>query len=72
MELATNPNIVNKHFFEPYTTLESLTKMVITNLPCFIGLYKFCVKFNFHKFIQKLHEFCVIVNMNDICTYSIF
>jgi hypothetical protein len=34
----------------------------------FIGLYKFCVKFNFHKFIQQSYEFHVMVNMKDICT----
>jgi hypothetical protein len=44
----------------------------ITNLLNFIGSYKFCVKFSFHKFVQKSHEFCIMVNMNDICTYSIF
>ncbi len=38
----------------------------------FIGLYKICANFGFHKFIQKLHEFYVMVNMNDIYTYSIF
>jgi len=43
----------------------------ITNLLGFISLYKFCAKFIFHMFIQKLHEFYVIVNMNDICMYSI-
>jgi hypothetical protein len=25
----------------------------ITNLQNFIGLYKFCAKFDFHEFIQK-------------------
>ncbi len=24
-----------------------------------------------YKFVQKLHEFHVMVNINDICTYSI-
>jgi Fe-S oxidoreductase len=43
----------------------------ITNLLGFISLYKFCVKSNLHRFIQKSHEFHVMVNMNDICTYSI-
>lgn len=43
----------------------------ITNLQAFIGLYKIRAKFDFHKFVQKSHEFCVMVNMNDICTYSI-
>jgi hypothetical protein len=47
-------------------------KTYITNLPNFIGLYKFCLKYDFHKFLQKLHEFYVMVNMNNICTYSIF
>jgi len=43
----------------------------ITNLPSFIDSYKFCVKPNFHRFVQKSYELCVMVNMNDICTYSI-
>jgi len=25
------------------------------NLPNFIGLYKFCLKYGFHKSLQKLH-----------------
>ncbi len=37
-----------------------------------LGLYKFCAKFGFHRFVQKLHELCVMDNMNDICTYSLF
>jgi hypothetical protein len=37
----------------------------------FIGLYRFYVKSDFHRFIQKSHEFDVMVNLNDICTYSI-
>ncbi len=44
----------------------------ITNLPSFISSYKFYVKFNFHKYIQKLYEFHVMVNMNNIYMYSIF
>jgi len=32
----------------------------ITNLSSFKSLYKFCVKFDLHKLIQKLHEFFVI------------
>jgi hypothetical protein len=43
----------------------------IKNLQSFIGLYKFCAKSDFHEFIQKLHEFHVMVNTNDIFTYSI-
>jgi hypothetical protein len=43
----------------------------ITNLLGFIGSYNFRAKFGFHKFIQKLHEFHAMVNMNDICVYSI-
>jgi len=43
----------------------------ITNLQGFIGPYKFYAKFDFHKFVQKSHEFCVMVNVNDICMYSI-
>jgi hypothetical protein len=42
-----------------------------TNLSSFIGLYKFYAKFDFHGSVQKLHEFHVMVNMNDIRTYSI-
>jgi hypothetical protein len=45
---------------------------VITNLLDFIGSYKFYAKFDFHGFIQKLREFHVMVNMNDVCMYSIF
>jgi len=44
----------------------------ITNSPIFIGSCKFCVKSDFHKYIQKLHEFHVMVNMNNIYMYSIF
>ncbi len=29
----------------------------ITNLLSFIGLYKFCVKFDFHKFVQKSFKY---------------
>ncbi len=43
----------------------------VTNLLGFINSYKLCAKFDFHKFVQKLHELCVMVNMNDIRTYSI-
>jgi len=32
----------------------------ITNLSSFKSLYKFCVKFDFHTFVQKLHDFFVI------------
>jgi hypothetical protein len=44
----------------------------IINLLGFIGSSNFCVKFSFFKFVQKSHKFHVMVNMNDICTYSIF
>ncbi len=37
----------------------------------FISSYKFCTKVGFHKFVQKLYEFCVMVNMNNMFTYSI-
>jgi len=47
-------------------------EVYITNLQGFIGLYKFRAKSHFHKFVQKLHEFHVMVNMNDIYTYFIF
>jgi hypothetical protein len=43
----------------------------ITNLPGFIGSYKLCVKFDFHRFVQKSYEFHAIVNINNIFTYSI-
>jgi hypothetical protein len=36
-----------------------------------IGSYKFHAKSSFYRFVQKLHEFQVMVNMNDIYTYSI-
>ncbi len=45
---------------------------VITNLLDFIGSYKFYAKSGFRRFVQKLHEFHVMVNMNDVCMYSIF
>ncbi len=44
----------------------------IINLLGFIGLYKFCEKSNFPRFVQKSHKFRVLVNMNDMCTLSIF
>ncbi len=44
---------------------------IITNLLGFIGLYKFHAKSGFHRFVQKSHGFHVMVNMNDICIYSI-
>ncbi len=37
----------------------------------FTSSYKFCAKSCFQRFVQKLHEFCVMVNMNDIYMYSI-
>jgi len=43
----------------------------ITNLLGFIDSYKFHVKFDFHRFIQILHEFHATVNVNHICMYSI-
>jgi len=55
----------------------------ITNLPSFtclynvmrklifISSYKFCTNVSVHKFAQKLYEFCVMVNMNIMFTYSI-
>ncbi len=43
----------------------------ITNLLGFIRFYKFYVKSSFHRFEPKSHEFHVMVNINDICTYSI-
>jgi hypothetical protein len=32
----------------------------ITNLLSFKSLYKFCVRFDFHGFVQRSHEFFVI------------
>ncbi len=32
-------------------------KIIVTNIPSFIGSYKFHAKSNFHRFIQKLHSF---------------
>ncbi len=43
----------------------------ITNLLNFIGLYKFCAKSGFHRFKQHSHEFCAMVNMNDIFMYLV-
>ncbi len=51
-------------------TLKFSKPNYVTNLLS-INSYKFCTKFDFHKFVQKLHELCAMVNMNDICTYSI-
>jgi len=48
--------------------LEFFFSRNIINLLGFIGLYKFCVKSNFPRFIQKSHKFRVMVNMNDMCT----
>ncbi len=36
------------------------------NLLGYIGSHKFCMKSNFHNFVQKLHELHVMINMNDI------
>ncbi len=44
-------------------------KLNITNLPNFTSSNKFCAKSNFHMFVQKSHEFYVMVNMNDICSF---
>jgi len=52
--------------------LLEFSSTIIINLLGFVGSYKFCVKFDFHRFIQKLHEFSVMVDMNDICMSSIF
>jgi len=41
----------------------------------FIRLHRFVhffTKSGFHRFVKKLHKFCVMVNMNDINMYSIF
>jgi hypothetical protein len=35
---------------------ELFVQHCITNLLCFIGSYKFCVKSNFHSFVQKSHN----------------
>jgi len=35
----------------------------IINLLDFIGSYKFHVKSSFHNFVQRLHEFCVMLSM---------
>lgn len=49
--------------------LKTYLFILITNLPCFIGSYTFCVKFSFNKFVQESYKFCVMVNMDDICMY---
>jgi hypothetical protein len=51
---------------------QKLLCVEITNLLSLIGSYKFRAKFGFHKFVQKSHKFHAMVNMNDICMYSIF
>jgi hypothetical protein len=62
--------IFQMHFLSCSPKYHISSHIFITNLPCFIGLYKFCVKLGFHKFVQKLHEFYVVVNIKDICMYS--
>ncbi len=54
-----------------HETYKFVMRPNITNLPGFIGLYKFHAQSNFHRFTQKLQKFHVMVNMNDICRYSI-
>jgi hypothetical protein len=51
---------------------QPIKKRYITNLQCFIGSYKFCAKFSFDRFIQKSHEFHVVINMNKLCMYWIY
>jgi len=60
--------VKNAHYGVP--NLEE-NRNYITNLLSFIGLYKFCAKFGIHRFRQQLHEFCVMVNMNDISMYLV-
>jgi hypothetical protein len=50
------------HLQYPFSSLDNN----ITNLLGFIVSYKFYANFDFHWFIQKLHEFHTMVNMNDI------
>jgi hypothetical protein len=61
--LLVNKDIILKSIYN------SGQRTFITNLSSFIGLYKFCAKFDFHRFIQESCEFHVMVNINDICTY---
>jgi hypothetical protein len=42
----------------------------ITKFSSLLGLYKFCTKFNFHRFVQISHEFYLIANMNNTFIYS--
>ncbi len=63
--LSINKDIILKSIYN------SGQKTFITNLSSFIGFHKFCAKFDFHRFLQESHEFHVMVNINDICTYSI-
>ncbi len=58
------------HIHIPYYVNLFIICFLITNLPGFIGLCKFCPKSGFHNFLQKSHEFHVIMNVNDICIYS--
>jgi hypothetical protein len=65
---GTMNKVRNAHYGVP--NLEEIWDY-ITNLLNFIGLYKFCVKYVFHRFEWQLHELCVMINMNDICMYSV-
>jgi hypothetical protein len=44
----------------------------ITKISSLLGLYKFCTKFNFHRFVRISHEFYLVVNMNNTFIYSIY
>jgi hypothetical protein len=45
-------------------------KYFITKISSLLGLYKFCAKFNFHRFVRISHEFYLVVNMNNTFIYS--
>jgi hypothetical protein len=69
----TFSNEIRKKFFKKKSYYQKYSQILhITNLLSFIGFYKFHAKSSFHRFIQKLHKFYVVINMNDIHTYSIF
>ncbi len=48
-------------FFAPWEFHFAPWGIDITNLPSFVGSYEFHVKSLFHKFVQKLYEFYVMV-----------
>jgi hypothetical protein len=60
---------MNKDVFNEMVNEYSL--MNFTNLLGFLGSYKFHAKFDFHRLVQKSHEFHIMIKMEDIYIYSI-